>query len=171
MEWFNCSKAERQGRCKLACLYRLLDLYGHTHFPNTYITVSTCIHYTLFFNLSTQMVFQIWFRTDCAPCHFACNKIGCFCLDNIGCHSDGLSVRTMQREKRIVAIVEKIDTFFFFCLYSIMTCHRDAIVIEQPKNQMDYCALHNHAYVPSQSPQFHSEHRHMWVEMSELRQL
>uniref|UniRef100_A0A8C1U0U9 Adducin 3 (gamma) b n=1 Tax=Cyprinus carpio TaxID=7962 RepID=A0A8C1U0U9_CYPCA len=37
--WFNCSKAERQGRCKLACLYRLLDLYGHTHFPNTYITL------------------------------------------------------------------------------------------------------------------------------------
>lgn len=48
MEWFNCSKAERQGRCKLACLYRLLDLYGHTHFPNTYITVSTHIHYILF---------------------------------------------------------------------------------------------------------------------------
>ncbi|XP_005158730.2 adducin 3 (gamma) b isoform X1 [Danio rerio] len=39
MEWFNCSKAERQGRCKLACLYRLLDLYGHTHLPNTYITL------------------------------------------------------------------------------------------------------------------------------------
>uniref|UniRef100_A0A8C1U658 Adducin 3 (gamma) b n=1 Tax=Cyprinus carpio TaxID=7962 RepID=A0A8C1U658_CYPCA len=39
VEWFNCSKAERQGRCKLACLYRLLDLYGHTHFPNTYITL------------------------------------------------------------------------------------------------------------------------------------
>uniref|UniRef100_A0A9R1SIU5 Adducin 3 (gamma) b n=2 Tax=Cyprinus carpio TaxID=7962 RepID=A0A9R1SIU5_CYPCA len=37
--WFNCSKVERQGRCKLACLYRLLDLYGHTHFPNTYITL------------------------------------------------------------------------------------------------------------------------------------
>uniref|UniRef100_A0A8C1ALA7 Adducin 3 (gamma) b n=1 Tax=Cyprinus carpio carpio TaxID=630221 RepID=A0A8C1ALA7_CYPCA len=39
VEWFNCSKVERQGRCKLACLYRLLDLYGHTHFPNTYITL------------------------------------------------------------------------------------------------------------------------------------
>ncbi|RXN08898.1 gamma-adducin-like isoform X1 [Labeo rohita] len=39
VEWFNCSKAERQGRCKLACLYRLLDLYGHTHLPNTYITL------------------------------------------------------------------------------------------------------------------------------------
>ncbi|KAA0711031.1 Gamma-adducin Adducin-like protein 70 [Triplophysa tibetana] len=39
LEWFNCSKAERQGRCKLACLYRLLDLYGNAHFPNTYVTV------------------------------------------------------------------------------------------------------------------------------------
>ncbi|XP_052475922.1 gamma-adducin isoform X2 [Carassius gibelio] len=39
VEWFSCSKAERQGRCKLACLYRLLDLYGNTHFPNTYITL------------------------------------------------------------------------------------------------------------------------------------
>lgn len=38
-EWFHCSKAERQGRCKLACLYRLLDLYGHNQFPNTYITL------------------------------------------------------------------------------------------------------------------------------------
>nr|XP_055028602.1 adducin 3 (gamma) b [Misgurnus anguillicaudatus]XP_055028603.1 adducin 3 (gamma) b [Misgurnus anguillicaudatus] len=38
-EWMHCSKAERQGRCKLACLYRLLDLYGHTHFPNAYITL------------------------------------------------------------------------------------------------------------------------------------
>lgn len=49
VEWFNCSKAERQGRCKLACLYRLLDLYGHTHFPNTYITVSTHTAHKLFF--------------------------------------------------------------------------------------------------------------------------
>uniref|UniRef100_A0A673HCI0 Gamma-adducin-like n=1 Tax=Sinocyclocheilus rhinocerous TaxID=307959 RepID=A0A673HCI0_9TELE len=39
VEWFSCSKAERQGRCKLACLYRLLDLYGNTHFPNTYVTL------------------------------------------------------------------------------------------------------------------------------------
>ncbi|XP_052001388.1 gamma-adducin-like [Xyrauchen texanus] len=39
VEWFNCSKAEREGRCKLACLYRLLDLYGHIRFPNTYITL------------------------------------------------------------------------------------------------------------------------------------
>ncbi|XP_056623579.1 adducin 3 (gamma) b [Triplophysa dalaica] len=39
LEWFNCSKAERQGRCKLACLYRLLDLYGNAHFPNTYVTL------------------------------------------------------------------------------------------------------------------------------------
>uniref|UniRef100_A0A9J8CPQ6 Adducin 3 (gamma) b n=1 Tax=Cyprinus carpio carpio TaxID=630221 RepID=A0A9J8CPQ6_CYPCA len=39
VEWFSCSKAERQGRCKLACLYRLLDLYGNGHFPITYITL------------------------------------------------------------------------------------------------------------------------------------
>uniref|UniRef100_A0A672RRX2 Gamma-adducin-like n=1 Tax=Sinocyclocheilus grahami TaxID=75366 RepID=A0A672RRX2_SINGR len=39
VEWFSCSKAESQGRCKLACLYRLLDLYGNTHFPNTYVTL------------------------------------------------------------------------------------------------------------------------------------
>uniref|UniRef100_A0A8C2EIE5 Adducin 3 (gamma) b n=1 Tax=Cyprinus carpio TaxID=7962 RepID=A0A8C2EIE5_CYPCA len=39
VEWFSCSKAERQGRCKLACLYRLLDLYGNAHFPITYITL------------------------------------------------------------------------------------------------------------------------------------
>lgn len=47
VEWFSCSKAERQGRCKLACLYRLLDLYGNGHFPITYITVSTHIYFTL----------------------------------------------------------------------------------------------------------------------------
>uniref|UniRef100_A0A8C2E7Z7 Adducin 3 (gamma) b n=1 Tax=Cyprinus carpio TaxID=7962 RepID=A0A8C2E7Z7_CYPCA len=36
---YSPSMNDLQGRCKLACLYRLLDLYGHTHFPNTYITL------------------------------------------------------------------------------------------------------------------------------------
>uniref|UniRef100_A0A4W4H9F1 Class II aldolase/adducin N-terminal domain-containing protein n=1 Tax=Electrophorus electricus TaxID=8005 RepID=A0A4W4H9F1_ELEEL len=38
LEWF--SKAETQSRCKLASLYRLLDLYGYEQFTNAYITVS-----------------------------------------------------------------------------------------------------------------------------------
>ncbi|XP_076834432.1 adducin 3 (gamma) b isoform X1 [Brachyhypopomus gauderio] len=33
------SKAETQSRCKLASLYRLLDLYGYAQFTNAYITV------------------------------------------------------------------------------------------------------------------------------------
>uniref|UniRef100_A0A4W4H9Y4 Class II aldolase/adducin N-terminal domain-containing protein n=1 Tax=Electrophorus electricus TaxID=8005 RepID=A0A4W4H9Y4_ELEEL len=37
LEWF--SKAETQSRCKLASLYRLLDLYGYEQFTNAYITV------------------------------------------------------------------------------------------------------------------------------------
>ncbi|XP_066528017.1 adducin 3 (gamma) b isoform X2 [Hoplias malabaricus] len=40
LEWV--SKAERQIRCKLASLYRLLDLYGYTQFTNAYITVRVC---------------------------------------------------------------------------------------------------------------------------------
>ncbi|KAL7873595.1 hypothetical protein AOLI_G00126660 [Acnodon oligacanthus] len=40
LEWV--SKAERQSRCKLASLYRLLDLYGYTQFTNAYITVRVC---------------------------------------------------------------------------------------------------------------------------------
>ncbi|XP_072546279.1 adducin 3 (gamma) b isoform X1 [Salminus brasiliensis] len=40
MDWI--SKAERQNRCKLASLYRLLDLYGYTHFTNAYVTVRVC---------------------------------------------------------------------------------------------------------------------------------
>ncbi|XP_017564315.2 adducin 3 (gamma) b, partial [Pygocentrus nattereri] len=40
LEWV--SKAERQSRCKLASLYRLLDLYGCTQFTNAYITVRVC---------------------------------------------------------------------------------------------------------------------------------
>jgi len=116
MEWFNCSKAERQGRCKLACLYRLLDLYGHTHFPNTYITVSTPTHFFLpsahtncFSNLIGLTVLLVILKIG------SFYKIGSFCSDNIGCHSDseGLSVITMQREKRIAAIVEKIDKKLF----------------------------------------------------------
>lgn len=124
-EWFNCSKAERQGRCKLACLYRLLDLYGHSHFPNTYITVSTHIHCTLwlFSTQNTNCFSNPTYRTDCAHCHFACNKIRCFCSDNTGYHSYGLSVRTMQKDKRIAAIVERIDRKLqiLLLLWSVMT--------------------------------------------------
>uniref|UniRef100_A0A8B9LH06 Adducin 3 (gamma) b n=1 Tax=Astyanax mexicanus TaxID=7994 RepID=A0A8B9LH06_ASTMX len=40
LDWI--SKAERQNRCKLASLYRLLDLYGYTHCTSGYITVRVC---------------------------------------------------------------------------------------------------------------------------------
>lgn len=33
-------KGEKLTRCKLASLYRLADLFGWAHLPNTYITVS-----------------------------------------------------------------------------------------------------------------------------------
>lgn len=34
-------KGERQTRCRVASLYRLVDLFGWAHFSNAYITVST----------------------------------------------------------------------------------------------------------------------------------
>lgn len=33
-------KGEKQARCKLASLYRLVDLFSWAHFSNAYITVS-----------------------------------------------------------------------------------------------------------------------------------
>lgn len=34
-------KGERQMRCKLASVYRLVDLFSWAHMANSYITVST----------------------------------------------------------------------------------------------------------------------------------
>ncbi|XP_064174138.1 gamma-adducin-like isoform X1 [Anguilla rostrata] len=39
LELSSLVKGERQTRCKLACLYRLVDLFGWAHFSSSYITV------------------------------------------------------------------------------------------------------------------------------------
>uniref|UniRef100_A0A8B9KB95 Uncharacterized protein n=3 Tax=Astyanax mexicanus TaxID=7994 RepID=A0A8B9KB95_ASTMX len=38
-EFSNLVKGEKQTRCKLAALYRLVDLFSWAHFSSSYITV------------------------------------------------------------------------------------------------------------------------------------